>query len=64
VTLMLDEKVEADINIESDEGKITCDFELKDKVEEENLLSGIINEPGAKLRIKNRHGDILVKKRV
>jgi DUF4097 and DUF4098 domain-containing protein YvlB len=63
VILRLDEKVETEIEIETEDGTATCEFNLIDKKEEDNVLSGIINKEGAKIEIANKHGDVDIKKR-
>jgi len=63
VILRLDEKVEAEIEIETEDGTATCGFNLIDKKEEDDFLSGIINKEGAKIEISNKHGDVEIKKR-
>ena len=63
VTLRLDKKVEAEIKIETTDGNVKCDFDLKDRKEEENVLTGIINKPRARIEVKNKHGDVEIKQR-
>ncbi len=63
VTLRLDEKVEAQIEIETAGGEVTCDFDLKDKQNGDNILKGTINKPSASIEIRNKHGDVEIKKR-
>lgn len=63
VTLRLDEKIEAEIEIETADGTVTCDFELKEEQHENNILKGTINKPGASIEIRNKHGDVEVRKR-
>lgn len=63
VLLRLDEKTEAEIEIETEEGTAACEFTLIDRKEEEDRLSGIINKPGAKIKIACAYGDVEVKKR-
>lgn len=63
VTLRLNEKIEADIEIETAGGTVTCDFELQHKQHEDNILKGTINKPGASIEIKNKHGDVEIRKR-
>jgi len=63
VTLILDEKVEAELEIETKDGDVKCDFELKDRHEDANMLKGTINKPGASIEIKNKHGNVEIKRR-
>ncbi|KPK73800.1 hypothetical protein AMJ87_00335 [candidate division WOR_3 bacterium SM23_60] len=63
ITLRFDKKVEAEIEIETTDGDVKCDFDLKDRREEDNVLSGIINKPSAKIEVKNKHGDVEIKQR-
>lgn len=63
VTLRLSEKTAAEIEVETEEGTINCDFQLKDEIKKTNYLKGILNEPEAKIEIKNGYGDVTLKKR-
>jgi len=63
IVLRLEENIEAEIEVETINGDIDCDFALKDEERKENLLRGIINKPGVKIELKNEHGDIAIKKR-
>ncbi|MGB7054435.1 MAG: DUF4097 family beta strand repeat-containing protein [bacterium] len=63
VALRLDKKVEAEIEIETADGTVTCDFELKEEQHENNILKGTINKPGASIEIRNKHGNVEVRKR-
>jgi len=63
ITLRLDKKVEAGIEVETKDGEITCEFELKEEEKKGNWLKGVINKPKAKIEIKNEHGDIAIKTR-
>lgn len=63
IVLHLDKKVEAEIEIETADGTVTCDFELKEEQRENNILKGTINKPGASIEIRNKHGDVEVRKR-
>ncbi len=63
VVLSLDQKVEAEIEIEAPEDSVKCDFELKDKQREDNILKGIINKPKAKIEIRGKSGEVEIKKR-
>ena len=63
VTLRLDKKVEAEIEVETADGDVKCDFDLKNRREEDNVLTGIINKPGARIEIKNKHGGVEIKQR-
>ena len=64
VILRLDETIEASLEIESKTGIIACEFDLCEREEDDNYLKGIINKPGAKIRIENRHGNVEIKKRI
>ena len=63
VILRLDKKIEAEIEVETEGGEVTCEFDLKDKKQEDNVLTGIMNKPGARIEIKNKHGDVEIKQR-
>ncbi|KPK64184.1 hypothetical protein AMJ83_04110 [candidate division WOR_3 bacterium SM23_42] len=63
VTLKLDEKVEAELEIECRSGTITCEFDLKGKEEDSNYLRGTINKPRGKVTIENKHGNVEIRKR-
>jgi DUF4097 and DUF4098 domain-containing protein YvlB len=63
ITLRLHEKIEAELDIETSDGEVECEFDLKDRKDEENVLTGVINKAGAKIEIKNKHGDVQIKKR-
>jgi len=63
VVLRLDTKVEAEIEVETEGGDVTCEFDLIGKKEEDNVLTGIINKPGARIEIKNKHGDVEIRQR-
>ncbi len=61
--LKLDENIEAEVLLITENGDIDCEFALKDERKSENSLKGIINNPKAKIEIKTEHGDIVIKKR-
>ena len=63
VNLMLDKTVEARIDIGSDSGNVSCEFELLDKEGDENELKGIINKATGAIEIKSKSGDISIKKK-
>jgi DUF4097 and DUF4098 domain-containing protein YvlB len=63
VTLRLDEKIEAEIEVETTDGDVTCDFELKDRQHDENVLKGTINKPGVRIEVRNKHGEVEIRKR-
>lgn len=63
IILKLDENIKAKINIETEDGDIDCAFTLKDEVKSAHTLKGIINRPEAMINIKNKSGDVSVKKR-
>jgi DUF4097 and DUF4098 domain-containing protein YvlB len=63
VVLRLDQEVEAEIEIEAPEDCVTCDFELKNKQRDDNVLIGTINKPGAKIEIRGKSGEVEIKKR-
>lgn len=63
VTLRLNEKIEAELEIESNTGTISCAFDLQGKEEDENYMKGTMNKPGGKIIIENKHGDVEIKKR-
>lgn len=63
IILKLDEKVETEIEVKTEDGDITCDFDLKNEEKKDNWLKGIINKPKTTIEIKNEHGDVKIKKR-
>ncbi|MBE0431987.1 DUF4097 family beta strand repeat protein [candidate division WOR-3 bacterium] len=63
VILRLDEKIEAEVEIETEDGTATCDFTLIDRKKEGDKLCGIVNKAGAKIKIASAHGDVEIKKR-
>jgi hypothetical protein len=63
VILRLDTKIEAEIDLETEQGTISCDFALEDEEKKTHRLTGIINKPKAKIEIKSSYGDIAIKKR-
>jgi DUF4097 and DUF4098 domain-containing protein YvlB len=63
VTLRLDKNVEAELEIETSDGELICDFDLKDRKDEDEVVTGVINKPGARIEIKNKHGDVHIKPR-
>jgi len=63
VTLQLDKKVEAEIELETESGSIQCDFDLLEEQRSDNELKGIINKSTAEISIKSRSGDLSIKKR-
>lgn len=63
VTLQLNKNVETKIDIESDDGSISCEFDLKEEKKSDNELKGIINKPTAEIEIKSKSGDVSIKKR-
>jgi DUF4097 and DUF4098 domain-containing protein YvlB len=63
ITLRLDKRIEAEVEVETSGGAVSCDFDLEDKKEEGNVLTGIINKPCARIEIKNKHGDVEIRRR-
>lgn len=63
VVLWLSENADAEIEIESKHGSITCDFELTAVERTENKLKGILNKPTAKVFIRNDFGDVSIRNR-
>ncbi len=63
VILRLDEKVEAELEVETRMGNISCEFDLKEKEEDERHLKGTINKPGRKIIIENKYGNVEIIKR-
>ncbi len=63
IVLRLNKKIEAEIELETKHGNITCDFDLRDEQKKGNWLKGVINKPKAKIEIKNEYGDISIKTR-
>ena len=62
IVLRLSRDIAAEIEVQTgeDEGDIECEFELKDKIEKENYLKGIINKARGKIQIKNDYGDVSI----
>ena len=63
VTLQLDKKVEAEIELETESGSIQCDFDLLEEQRSDNELKGIINKPTTEISIKSKSGDLNIKKK-
>ena len=63
VILRLDEKVEAELEVETRMGNVSCEFDLKEKEEDERHLKGTINKPGGKIIIENKYGNVDIIKR-
>lgn len=63
VVLQLGKKQEAYLDIESDTGSISCDFELKNEIKSDNKLKGILNKATAEIEIKSKSGDVTIKER-
>lgn len=64
ITLYLSEHTDAEIEIESKKGSITCEFELENEEKTETELKGTLNKPTAKISIRNEHGNTAIKKRI
>ena len=60
IVLRLVRDVAAEIEVETGEGDIECEFDLKDKVEKDDYLKGIINKTGGKIYIRNEYGDVAI----
>jgi len=63
ITLLLDENAEAAIEVETEDGDITCEFELMDREKTDTVLRGTLNKATAKINIRNEHGNTTIKKR-
>ncbi|HEC78873.1 MAG TPA: hypothetical protein ENI34_06990 [candidate division WOR-3 bacterium] len=61
ITLRLADAVEAEIELEAKHGGIDCEFNLLKEKRTATTLKGIINNKGARIRIKNDRGDIVIK---
>ncbi len=64
ITLLLDEKTEAAIDVHTEDGENMCEFELMDEEKTDTVLRGTLNKPTTKIFIRNEHGDTIIKKRV
>jgi len=64
ITLLLDSSTEAEINASTEDGNISCAFELTNQEETNTTLRGTLNKPTAKISIRNEHGNTMIKKRV
>jgi DUF4097 and DUF4098 domain-containing protein YvlB len=62
ITLKLDERIDAEIDIETEHGDIHCDFDLKQEQKSEHTLKGVINKASSMIRIKNKSGDVFIEK--
>lgn len=64
VTLRLPENTAAEIEVSTGagEGDVECEFDLRERLQKDNLLKGIINKPGGKIVIKNDYGDVAILK--
>lgn len=63
VTLWLEDTINADLNIHTEKGTISCDFDLKDAQRTKKTLKGTIKKHGAIIDINNKSGDVVLKKR-
>ncbi len=63
ITLWLDKDVEAAIDIETESGNISCDFELQNKKMKAHKLIGTIRNSKGLIEIRNEHGNVSIKKR-
>jgi len=63
VSITISKDTEAEIEVETREGEIDCEFELKDAVEKNGYLKGTINKPGGKIFIRNEYGDVAIQKK-
>lgn len=62
VTLRIDENIESEIEISNAYGDIQCELPLKNVTKRHNYLKGILNNPKARIEIKNNHGDVILEK--
>lgn len=63
ITLRLDENIETTIDIETEDGHISCDFELQNKEMKAHKLTGTIRNSKGLIKIRNEHGNVTVKQR-
>lgn len=63
ITLRLDENTEATLDVETESGHISCDFELQNKEMKTHKLTGTIGNAKGVIEIRNEHGNVSIKKR-
>ena len=63
VNLVLNKQAEASVELESDSGDVSCEFELLDKKASDSELRGIINKATGEIKIKSKSGDVCIKKK-
>ena len=63
ITLYLDDKIDAHINVETEEGNIECDIPLINEKKDEFSLQGDLNKGKGQIHIKCDLGDTILKKR-
>lgn len=64
ITLRMDKKTEASIEVETLDGDISCDFVLKNEEKTSHALKGILNKPTGSISIKNEHGSVHLAERI
>jgi hypothetical protein len=63
IILSMSKKTQASIQIETLDGKIICDFALKDEEKTDHTLKGTLNKATGTISIRNEHGDVNLVKR-
>jgi len=63
VNLVLNKQAEASVELESDSGDVSCEFELLEQKAGDNELKGIINRATGEIKIKSKSGDVCIKKK-
>lgn len=63
ITLRLSEDTESEIEVDTENGNIICEFDLMNEEKTDTKLRGTLNKPTAKIYIRNEHGDTAIKKR-
>lgn len=63
VILRIDENIEAEVEVTSYHGDINCDLPLKEIIERDRYLKGILNAPKSRIEVVNRYGDVILEKK-
>jgi DUF4097 and DUF4098 domain-containing protein YvlB len=62
IVIWLDDSIEAALEIHNEKGTITCEFELIDKNQTQQTLTGTIKNARAHVQIQNKSGEISIRK--
>ena len=64
ITLHLNEDIGAEIEVDTEDGNIVCEFDLMNEEKTETKLRGTLNKSTAKIYIRNEHGNTAIKRRI